>query len=161
MGGVDLSDQLLHYYSVLRKSMKYWKKLFLHLVDVAVVNSYLLFTKTQREHPRDERLMRPATYSQEQFRRELACELGKIDPVNAEVPVYQPQRRPPNPRHTLHVPVFGKRSRCVVCKILRPQDDGKASHFCHACGVPLCVQRERNCFAVYHSADFDAHVGRV
>lgn len=39
MGGVDKSDQLLHYYNAARKSMKWYKKLFFHLLDVSTVNS--------------------------------------------------------------------------------------------------------------------------
>ena len=46
MGGVDLSDQLIQYYQVLRKSKKWWKKLFFHLIDLAVVNSYLIYKST-------------------------------------------------------------------------------------------------------------------
>lgn len=42
MGGVDLSDQLLKCYEIIRKSKKWWKTLFLHFIDVAIVNSFLI-----------------------------------------------------------------------------------------------------------------------
>ena len=42
MGGVDLSDQLLKCYEVIRKSKKWWKTLFLHFIDVAIANSSLI-----------------------------------------------------------------------------------------------------------------------
>lgn len=149
-----MSDQLLQYYQVLRKSMKYWKKLFLHMVDVAVLNSFLLFRRLQRDHPRDERLVRLRKYSQEDFRRELSCQLGRIDPATAGVPLYEP--RPPNPRHTLHIPDWhGQHIRCVVCKVHRPGRNLRTSCTCRACGVGLCSYKDRNCFGVYHSADFD------
>lgn len=45
MGGVDLSDQINQYYSCLRKSTKWYKKLFFHLFNVCIINAYLLYTK--------------------------------------------------------------------------------------------------------------------
>jgi hypothetical protein len=35
--GVDRSDQMLSYYSFATKTIKWWKKLFFHLFDLAVV----------------------------------------------------------------------------------------------------------------------------
>ena len=45
MGGVDLSDQITQYYEVLRKTVKWWKKLFFHLFNLAIVNSFILYRK--------------------------------------------------------------------------------------------------------------------
>ena len=42
MGGVDLSDQLLHYFSFLRKSMKCSRKLLIHMFNLVVLNAYIL-----------------------------------------------------------------------------------------------------------------------
>ena len=42
MGGVDLSDQLLKCYEIIRKSKKWWKT-FLYLIDVAIVNSFIIY----------------------------------------------------------------------------------------------------------------------
>lgn len=49
MGGVDLSDQVVQYYDVLRKCVKWWKKLFFHLFNLMVVNSYMLYRKYGEE----------------------------------------------------------------------------------------------------------------
>ena len=43
MGGVDVSDQYLSYHNTLRKTVRYWKTLFYHLIDICVVNSLILY----------------------------------------------------------------------------------------------------------------------
>ena len=43
MGGVDEIYQDLSYHNVLRHTVRYWKTLFYHAVDVAVVNSFILY----------------------------------------------------------------------------------------------------------------------
>ena len=43
MGGVDRSDQYLSYHNLLCRTVRYWKTLFYHAVDVAVVNSFNLY----------------------------------------------------------------------------------------------------------------------
>lgn len=50
MGGVDLADQLIKYYHMERRSIKWYKKLFFHLLDMAVHNSYVAYTsRTQTQ----------------------------------------------------------------------------------------------------------------
>ena len=42
-GGVDKSDQFLSYHNVLRKTVRYWKTLFYHMIDTAAVNAFVLY----------------------------------------------------------------------------------------------------------------------
>ena len=58
MGGVDRSDQLLASYDVLLKSYRWWKTLFFHMVDLAVVNSYILFQAVRERYPDEPLLQR-------------------------------------------------------------------------------------------------------
>ena len=46
MNGVDVADQLTVYYSFVRKTRKWWRKIFFYLLEVSVVNSYLLYKQT-------------------------------------------------------------------------------------------------------------------
>ena len=44
-GGCDTSDQLIPYYSFLWKSIKWWKKLFIHLLNMLLLNAHILNSK--------------------------------------------------------------------------------------------------------------------
>ncbi|KAJ8333473.1 hypothetical protein SKAU_G00414810 [Synaphobranchus kaupii] len=57
MGGVDLSDALLKYYSIRRNTMKWYKALLFHFIDVAVVNGFLLHKELAAQKQR-----RPLTH---------------------------------------------------------------------------------------------------
>ena len=51
MNAVDRSDQILTAFSTQRKCMRWWKTLFFHLIDIAVVNSFILFQAHRAAHP--------------------------------------------------------------------------------------------------------------
>ena len=63
MNGVDRLDQILTTNSVLRKSMKWWKTMVYHLINMAVVNGFILFKEHQAQFPYVETLKRPSQYS--------------------------------------------------------------------------------------------------
>ena len=52
MGGGDLSDQLRGYYMTGRKSKKWWRCLLWFLVDVSIVNAYILEKVSRRNGSR-------------------------------------------------------------------------------------------------------------
>ncbi|CAH1965854.1 unnamed protein product [Acanthoscelides obtectus] len=46
MGGVDLTDNIHHFYAMSRTHLKkYYRKIFLHFLDITVINSYILYKK--------------------------------------------------------------------------------------------------------------------
>ena len=82
MNGVDRADQNSVYYSFIRKSRKWWRKLFFWLMEVAVVNSFILF-----------QLHSQGNTSHLQYRRALIESLGTR--YLQQVP---PRPRPGRPR---------------------------------------------------------------
>ena len=49
MGGVDLSDQLMKNYEFLRRSCKWWRKLWVHFFNMIVLNAFILNKKFGEE----------------------------------------------------------------------------------------------------------------
>jgi hypothetical protein len=47
--GVDRSDQMLPYYSFEKTTIKWWKKLYFHLFDLAIDNAHILHNKTSKK----------------------------------------------------------------------------------------------------------------
>jgi len=43
MGGIDRVDQLSSYYTPLRKSLKWYRKVVLHVLDISMVNAYIFY----------------------------------------------------------------------------------------------------------------------
>ena len=55
MGGVDLSDNLLVHFSTARNRLKkYYKKVFRHMLDMALLNSYITYKALGGKVPRRE-----------------------------------------------------------------------------------------------------------
>ena len=61
MGGVDCNDQLLKYSAFNRRTLKWWKKVFFRLLNVAMVNSYVLHCewskKKEKKKPAPNRIL--------------------------------------------------------------------------------------------------------
>eukprot|EP00731_Ephydatia_muelleri_P005757 Em0003g5a len=49
MGGVDLSDQLVLNYGYSHRQIKWWKRVFFHLIDLALVNSNIMYNSVNKQ----------------------------------------------------------------------------------------------------------------
>ena len=65
MGGVDVADQYLCYYGIAKKTRKWWKHIAFRLLDMAIVNAYIIYRHNTR-----------STMDQLQFRLHLAEKLA-------------------------------------------------------------------------------------
>ena len=160
MNAVDRSDQILATNNVLRKCMRWWKTLFFHLIDIAIVNSFILFREHQAKNPDDEALHRPRDYSLSSFREEIVRQLcGFTEYENAPSGSKLKEGPPPGDFETLHIPEYSElRKRCVVCykqgvdlKVQsycsRPKCEGKYMHV---------ATKDKDCFRVFHSREFQS-----
>ena len=68
MLGVDTLDQLSSYYPFLRKTLKWWKKVMFWSIEVAVINSYVVYKQDRH----GDKLM-----THLEFRRELVVQLSQ------------------------------------------------------------------------------------
>ncbi|KAK8763335.1 hypothetical protein V5799_034055 [Amblyomma americanum] len=77
MGGVDLMDMLVALYRINLRSKKWYRRLFFHLLDVVIVNCWLLYRRdaTTAKVPRNQQMTLLL------FKAEIACVLkqqGKV-----------------------------------------------------------------------------------
>ena len=51
--GVDRSDQMLSYYSAMRKTLRWYKKIAVHFIESSVHNAYIMYCK----QPKSEKIL--------------------------------------------------------------------------------------------------------
>lgn len=153
MAGVDKSDQLIGRYETLRKTNRWWKTLFFHFLDVARVNSYILFNDWREKNPDVPELQRPNSFGQLEFTLELIKQLGNIT-VDSQVPLYKPALPPPPPppppsSHPV-VPAWSDKYRnCKRCWS-KDKKEHKTYVMCATCEGHYCFRKERNCLLESH-----------
>lgn len=151
MGGVDLADQLIKTFSVIRKSRKAWKKLFGYGLEVCLLDSFIIMKK-----------LKPSNTEFLTYRKEVARQLiaGRSFRGKAGRPPTQPQaevdaRRLDGSYH--EIAVTDARRDCVVCAKraqVRNLDRNyryKSAIVCTTCdGKALCLNKDRNCWEKWH-----------
>ena len=158
MNAVDRSDQMLACHNVSRKCYRWWKTLFFHLIDIAVVNGYLLFSKYRRDNPDNPPLNRPRTYTIVEFREEIIRQICGIAEYERP-PIYEAIQPlpPPDQFCTAHLvrTTEGVRRTCVVC-YAAGRGQRRCMTFCSApqCNKYMHAGGEFDCFSVWHSRDY-------
>lgn len=149
MKGVDRGDQLLSYYPCERKTLRWYKKVFIHILQMLVLNSFMLYNLNRGERQKID------IYN---FRLRLIETLlpPKENPqLPLELPSTSRKRRSEAPAHTIEKNNDRdarnrlKRKRCRVCF----RNGNKAmftQYYCSDCPDKpgLCP---KGCFAEYHN----------
>jgi hypothetical protein len=126
-------------YSISRWTWKWTKKLFFHLLDLTVLNSYII------PHTCGSKL----SHREFQLRliRDLIQEGGRV--LGSQI-IPQGMPTPSTSRleakYSLHYLEKGKRQRCHMFSMQKKQS--KTIYACPNCNVVLCVML---CFKIYHS----------
>jgi hypothetical protein len=158
MRGVDRGDQLQTYYNLGRRSVKWWRRVFFYIVEVAVMNSYVL-----------DRNVRPTDHAKVGWgKRDLYH--FRLELTNLLIGGYRGAKRIGRPRSlhnaqlgrlthsSRHWPLsVGTKGNCVVCLAKMNRQHLPTRHNrhesrvkCKECDVYLCVALGRDCFEKYH-----------
>jgi len=146
MGYVDKADRMANSYTASRRTWKWTKKLFFHLLDMTILNSYILLSTCggKKISHRDFRLTL--------VREMLAWAGHEPRPSKAvgRTALASPNISRLDTRHNKHWPGGNPTKRqCRVCSeggVTR-----KVRSKCVKCDVALCV--DRACFTDYHTKD--------
>lgn len=131
MGGVDRQDQLLAYYPCERKCMRWYKKLGVHILQMLVLNSYLLFKKHTKS--------------------KISIYEYRLSIIESLVPPKSVLAKPPAIHNPIKNPVGANgrviSRRCVWC--YKNKKRRETTYHCPACAnnPNLCVGQ---CFIDYH-----------
>ena len=155
MRAVDVGDQMMSYNCFVRRSLKWWRKLFIHFLNMVLLNSFVLFRKYSGKK-----------LGHEEFRESIVKSLlheGMITSAWPLPPIVGNRHEGDARLCERHFPdyieaaVGAKRGRpsrpCYVCATL-PRIDGVrfkrkwTSFWCPDCKKPLCVTF---CFKIYHT----------
>lgn len=148
-GGVDKKDQMVAMYPMERKRTQIWyKKFFRRLLNVSILNAYILHKHFEPKTQHREFRMTLVTemLQRHQQRPELSVlpSVRGAPKFSAEVVAHFPVSLPTLPGGEKH----GKqRRKCVVCK-------NRTHIICNACNVALCFSLSPNtssCYMQHHS----------
>jgi hypothetical protein len=133
---VDVIGQLHYSYSISRKSIKPWSRLVWWLIDLCIINAFILY---KVKHP---------DVSQLAFREQLMHEL--VDMFHSNRNALQVSRGA-NVSVALAKDHYSEHSdvekECVVCSSNASMRK-RTRYICHGCNVHVCMG---NCFVLHHS----------
>uniref|UniRef100_A0A2S2QP15 PiggyBac transposable element-derived protein 2 n=1 Tax=Sipha flava TaxID=143950 RepID=A0A2S2QP15_9HEMI len=156
MGGVDLLDSHIGRYKIKIKSRKWYMRIFYHLLDMTVVNSWILYKRVCKAKD-----IAPK-FTLAGWRKDLAytlCKIGEVrpkkgrpsTPLQNKITSTRPQSFRPSKDvridQTSHWPIrIDKRGRCKY-----PNCKGFTNNQCSKCAIYLCNNKSHTCFQSYHN----------
>ncbi|XP_047135383.1 piggyBac transposable element-derived protein 2-like [Hydra vulgaris] len=148
MGGVDLLDSLLGYYRNKIWSKKWYHRIFFHLIDMSIINAWILWQKRNPSTPLVKFKLAVAdllsNYQVSRKRKAGRPSLADITQrVGSKIAITHEAIQSDQVGHW---PIFNeKRPRCKYDKC-----SALTYLFCEKCDTALCLNKDRNCFKAFH-----------
>uniref|UniRef100_A0A2C9KGK8 PiggyBac transposable element-derived protein domain-containing protein n=1 Tax=Biomphalaria glabrata TaxID=6526 RepID=A0A2C9KGK8_BIOGL len=137
MFGVDLADQHRSYYPVGRVSNKWWRYMLWYLIDISMINSFLLMKKSRPNDSTDSLSQNHLLFHKKVADQLLTAATGV---TLLDTPSVAGRSKPYNSHHMLQ-PMPGRKRRCFQCsKDGNKTASGRTSETrtgCHMCQVHL------------------------
>lgn len=149
MGGVDLSDNLLTHFSCARNRLKkFYKKIFLHLLDMAILNAFLMYKKNGGNLTRADYIMDVSERLVTKYKPLIPIPSTSGSGGRGYTILEKPSRL--IGRHfPEYCPQAGNRKAMRRCALCSKNGKRKSSSFwCPDCDVGLCVAP---CFKLWHT----------
>ena len=145
--GVDHMDQFVLYYPFKRRTMKWWKKLFFHLLIMATVNSYILYKKVKnRSIPLQQYIRMVGRELTEKAGIVMSTDRNTLSSSSARLLGRHFPSRISAPKKVRPA------QKCRVCTDtakMKGEKKRKETVFkCRECNVALCLP---DCFAKFHT----------
>ena len=137
IGGVDLLDQRCKTYLFPHRSRKWYKRLFNHIIMMAMINAHIIYTSVTAD-------------KQKQTFKDFICAISNHYSQSRKITISRPRVISRKRFDALHIAVAGARSaKCAFCST--KEHRVRTVIFCKACNVHLCVRFNKNCFLQYHT----------
>lgn len=162
MGGVDICDQQMEVYRTWFKTRKWTLKLVLHLLDLSIVNSWLIYREDCRanKYPKKKimdllkfrmAVAESLTASPDRKRRDEEEEEDQ-QPQQKKLKIYTPSPKPIEDKR-----YDGYDHWPVVDNIISPRScrletcSSRTKTRCSKCDQYLCLSKDKECFKIYHN----------
>lgn len=149
MGTVDTADMMISNVQCLRKTIKWYKKLFFHLIDMHLLNSFFMYKLLNANLP--ERKLRLKIFQLSVIRQIIQKYGGQSASERTIVrsaPDHPTRKLPGNA--AAHMPNYIPNGKKLRCKFCSSRGVRKITRFmCNVCKVALCVAP---CSQLYHGA---------
>ena len=124
-------DQIVSRYSFLYKSVKWWRRVFLWVLEVAVINSYIIYM--QQTASREQRPMKHYV-----FRRELIKHLSA--PLQSQTTQMAHTNNLKQVQHVFHFLKRGRKlTKCIMCSNRVPKGMTHLTIYHKASSLPVTM----------------------